>query len=113
MAPPKSGISTTDSSEEGTLTQNWLTPNLSRQISEDINLGNKDLSNSLFDLLSTLVIDQEEQHGTEMVKTTTNGKKEIAINKPSIFDRDRTKPKSFIQDCYLYVDINDDIYNTD
>ncbi|PPQ88926.1 hypothetical protein CVT25_009292 [Psilocybe cyanescens] len=112
MAPPKSGIPTTDSSEEGTPTWNWQTPNLSRQSSEDINLNNEDLSNSLFDLLSTLVIDQEEQQDTDIVKTT-NGKKEIMINKPTVFNGDRTKSKSFIQDCYLYMDINDNIYNTD
>ncbi|PPQ93323.1 hypothetical protein CVT25_014424 [Psilocybe cyanescens] len=45
-----------------------------------------------------------------MVKT--NRKKEITINKPTIFNGDRTKLKSFIQDFYLYMDINKDIYNT-
>ncbi|PPQ94331.1 hypothetical protein CVT25_000306 [Psilocybe cyanescens] len=111
MAPPKSGIPATDSSEEGTPTQNWQTPNPSRQSSEDINLGNEGLSSSLYDLLSTLAIDQEEQQDTDMVET--NGKKEISINKSVVFDGDRTKSKSFIQDCYLYMDINEDIYNTD
>ncbi|PPQ90062.1 hypothetical protein CVT25_006677 [Psilocybe cyanescens] len=43
----------------------------------------------------------------------TNGKKEIVINKPAVFNGDRMKSKSFIQDCYLYMDINNDIYNTD
>ncbi|PPQ74926.1 hypothetical protein CVT25_000225 [Psilocybe cyanescens] len=44
--------------------------------------------------------------------TTTNGKKEITINKPIVFNGDRIKSKSFLEDCYLYIDINEDIYDS-
>ncbi|PPQ93164.1 hypothetical protein CVT25_002598, partial [Psilocybe cyanescens] len=55
--------------------------------------------------------DQGERQDTDIVET--NGKKEISINKPAVFDGDRTKSKSFLQDCYLYININNNIYNTD
>ncbi|PPQ93180.1 hypothetical protein CVT25_002797 [Psilocybe cyanescens] len=42
-----------------------------------------------------------------------NRKKEISINKLTVFNGDRLKSKSFLQDCYLYMDINNNIYNTD
>jgi len=43
---------------------------------------------------------------------TTNGKKELALAKPTPFDGDRTKVKDFLQECYLYLEVNKDVYDT-
>ncbi|PPQ78817.1 hypothetical protein CVT25_010687 [Psilocybe cyanescens] len=48
-----------------------------------------------------------------MVETNGTGKNEIAINKPTIFNGDRTKAKAFLQECYIYLNINSDIYDTE
>ena len=39
--------------------------------------------------------------------------KEIGLNKPTPFSGDRTKIKAFLQECLVYIDINEDIYTTD
>ncbi|KDR77548.1 hypothetical protein GALMADRAFT_23199, partial [Galerina marginata CBS 339.88] len=39
--------------------------------------------------------------------------KEIGINKPTPFDGSRTKVKSFLQECALYLSINGNIYNSE
>ena len=64
---------------------------------------------------------------TEMASTTTNPltattdlttmnptpRKEYNINQPTPFTGDRTKIENFIQECNVYLNINDTIYNTD
>jgi hypothetical protein len=39
--------------------------------------------------------------------------KEYGINKPMPFTGDQTKIRQFLQDCLGYVEINQNIYNTD
>ena len=39
--------------------------------------------------------------------------KEYNINRPTLFTSDRTKIKNFIQECDVYLNINDMIYDTD
>ena len=39
--------------------------------------------------------------------------KEYGSNKPTPFSGDRTKVKAFLQECLVYIDINEDIYTTD
>ena len=39
--------------------------------------------------------------------------KEYGLNKPTPFSGDRTKVKAFLQECLVYIDINEDIYTTD
>jgi hypothetical protein len=43
----------------------------------------------------------------------TNGTKELAINRPTTFHGDRSKVNSFVQECKLYLAINDQIYVSD
>jgi len=42
-----------------------------------------------------------------------NGSKEIRINYPSEFDGNRENLESFLQDCHLYLAINNETYNND
>jgi len=44
---------------------------------------------------------------------TTNGKKELGLARPDPYDGDRTKIDKFIQDCQLYLLINEEVYNDD
>ena len=39
--------------------------------------------------------------------------KEVGISKPSSFNGDRRRVKEFIQECNVYLDINENIYKTD
>ena len=39
--------------------------------------------------------------------------KEVGITKPSSFNGDQRRVKEFIQECNVYLDINENIYNTD
>ena len=39
--------------------------------------------------------------------------KEYGLNKPTPFSGDRTKIKAFLQECLIYIDINEDIYTMD
>jgi hypothetical protein len=39
--------------------------------------------------------------------------KKYRINKPTPFTGDRTKIRWFLQDCLRYLDINQNIYDTD
>ena len=39
--------------------------------------------------------------------------KEVGISKPSPFNGDRRRVKEFIQECSVYLDINENIYKTD
>ena len=38
--------------------------------------------------------------------------KEISINRPTVFDGSRTKIRTFLQECGLYLEINQDVYDT-
>jgi len=42
-----------------------------------------------------------------------NGTKELRINYPSEFDGNRDNLENFLQDCQLYLAINEEVYNTD
>ena len=39
--------------------------------------------------------------------------KEYGLNKPTPFSSDRTRVKAFLQECLIYIDINEDIYTMD
>ena len=39
--------------------------------------------------------------------------KEYSLNKPTPFSGDRTKVKAFLQECLVYININEDIHTTD
>ena len=47
------------------------------------------------------------------VPQTGASTKEYGLNKPTPFSGDRTKVKAFLQECLVYIDINEDIYVTD
>ena len=47
------------------------------------------------------------------VDTMKNGTKELRINYPTEFDGNRENLENFLQDCHLYLGINDEIYNND
>jgi len=47
------------------------------------------------------------------VDSRKNGTKELRINYPIEFDGNRENLENFLQDCHLYLGINDEIYNTD
>ena len=55
--------------------------------------------------IDTTIIDKQEQ---EFSPT-----KEVGISKPSSFNGDRRRVKEFIQECNVYLDINENIYKTD
>ena len=42
-----------------------------------------------------------------------NGTKELRINYPTEFDGNRDNLENFLQDCQLYLAINEEVYNTD
>lgn len=46
------------------------------------------------------------------VTTNTGMAKEFGIEKPPHFDGDQTKIKAFIQECNVYLNINENVYNT-
>ena len=39
--------------------------------------------------------------------------KEYGLNKPTPFSRDQTKVKAFLQECLVYINMNEEIYVTD
>ena len=39
--------------------------------------------------------------------------KEYGLNKLTPFSGDRTKVKAFLQECLVYIDMNEDVYVTD
>ena len=39
--------------------------------------------------------------------------KEYSLNKPMPFSGDQTKIKAFLQECLVYIDMNEDVYMTD
>ena len=39
--------------------------------------------------------------------------KEYGLNKPTPFSGDRTKVKAFLQECLVYIDMNEKVYTTD
>ena len=45
-----------------------------------------------------------------MAAPTSNGAKEIALNKPNSFNGDRDKFKEFLQSVELYMDVNHEVY---
>ena len=55
--------------------------------------------------IDTTIINEPEQ---EFSPT-----KEVGISKPSSFNGDRRRVKEFIQECNVYLDINENIYKTD
>ena len=44
---------------------------------------------------------------------TSTSTKEYGLNKPTPFSGDQTKVKAFLQECLVYIDINEDIYTMD
>ena len=50
-----------------------------------------------------------------MNPATQNGAhaKEYGLNKPTPFSGDQTKVKVFLQECLVYINMNEDIYITD
>jgi Retrotransposon gag protein/Zinc knuckle len=44
---------------------------------------------------------------------STNGAKELNLNKPEAFDRNRNNFKDFLQNVEVYMDVNHEIYNND
>ena len=39
--------------------------------------------------------------------------KEYGLNKPTAFSGNRTKVKAFLQECLVYIDMNEEVYTTD
>ena len=39
--------------------------------------------------------------------------KEYGLNKPMSFSGDQTKVKAFLQECLVYIDINEEVYMMD
>jgi len=54
-------------------------------------------------------LEQEPDSDDDMA---ANGKKELALNKPTPFDGSRTRVKDFLQECYLYLEVNKDVYDS-
>ena len=50
---------------------------------------------------------------TNMATPITNGAKEIALNKPDLFNGDRKKFKEFLQSVEVYMDMNHEVYWSD
>ena len=48
-----------------------------------------------------------------MATPTSNGTKEIALNKPDSFNGDREKFKEFLQSVEVYMDVNHEVYRSD
>ena len=49
----------------------------------------------------------------DTMATNTTQKKEYNINQPTPFTGDRTKIKNFVQECDVYLNINQGIYDND
>ena len=47
---------------------------------------------------------------TNMAAPISNGAKEIALNKPDLFNGDREKFKEFLQSVEVYMDVNHEVY---
>ena len=56
--------------------------------------------------IDTTIVNEPEQE-QEFSPT-----KEVGISKPSSFNGDRRRVKEFIQECNVYLDINENIYKT-
>ena len=50
---------------------------------------------------------------TDLTTMDSAPRKEYNINRPTPFTSDRTKIKNFIQECDVYLNINDTIYDMD
>ena len=50
---------------------------------------------------------------TDLTTMNLTPRKEYNINRPTPFTSDRAKIKNFIQECNVYLNINDMIYDTD
>ena len=50
---------------------------------------------------------------TDLTTMNPTPRKEYNINRPTPFTGDRTKIENFIQECDVYLNINDSIYDTD
>ena len=48
-----------------------------------------------------------------MAAPVTNGAKEIALNKPDLFNGDRKKFEEFLQSVEVYMDMNHEVYQSD
>ena len=48
-----------------------------------------------------------------MAAPVSNRAKEIALNKPDLFNGDREKFKEFLQSVEVYMDINHKVYQSD
>ena len=55
--------------------------------------------------INTTIINEPEQESSST--------KEVGITKPSSFNGDRRRVKEFIQECNVYLNINENIYKTD
>src|ERR1700761_5662143 len=47
------------------------------------------------------------------ISTEEKSQKEVGITKPTAFNGDRRRVKEFIQECNVYLDINEEIYKND
>ena len=50
---------------------------------------------------------------TNMTTMNPAPRKEYNINRPTLFTGDRTKIENFVQECDIYLNINDTIYDMD
>ena len=68
-------------------------------------------------LFSQLLQYQQTNLNTTNINTmaapTSNGTKEIALNKPNTFNGDREKFKEFLQSVEVYMDVNHKVYRND
>ena len=64
-----------------------------------------ELPTSPVELIMTSFLNPAPQTGASM--------KKYGLNKPTPFSGDQTKVKAFLQECLIYIDINEDIYTTD
>ena len=55
--------------------------------------------------IDTTIVDEQEQESSPT--------KEVGITKPSSFNVDRRRVKELIQECNVYLNINENIYKTD
>ena len=73
------------------------------------------LNSPIKNLISQLLQFQQTNQNptTNMAAPVSNGAKEIALNKPDLFNGDRDKFKKFLQSVEMYMDVNHKVYRTD
>src|SRR5271155_4637672 len=63
--------------------------------------------------INTTMVNKESSNNQMDTDSRKNGTKELQINYPTKFDGNRENLENFLQDCHLYLGINNEIYNTD